>query len=452
MANQGQRLEQIAAEMAAALPASAALADGNSKVIPGGTTRGRFWWPFPIYMREGSGARITDVDGRSYLDCNLGFGPLILGHNHPVVVEALEQQLARGVDFGPPNESEAPLAELIVANVPGAEKMVFASSGTESTLGALRIARAATGRQKVAKFEGGWHGIQDFLFHSYSSFGGTPEHAETIPDTSGISKSVEESVVVLPYNDALAFDRIRAEASDLACVIVEPMQGGGGAINIDSQFLSELRALCTELGVLLIADEVITGFRVGPTGGCGHFGVEADLTTLGKVIGGGMSVGAICGPSRYMDLTIPTPTHKAASIGGTHTANPMSMAAGLAQMNVLLSDAGASYAGLNRLGDQFRADLTRMLADLDVNGFVTGMGSIWGIHFTSSEPHNLRDQAANNVTASRLLAAYLLLEGVLVSSPMHLAFLSTEHTAADVDFLLQAHRSALQRIKSEGWL
>jgi glutamate-1-semialdehyde 2,1-aminomutase len=445
-------LERVTKEVSEALPKSAAQIERARSVIPGGTTRGRFWWPIPVVVDRGDGARVTDIDGRTYIDCNLGFGPLILGHRHPVVTEALREQVERGVLFGPPNQAEADLAQLVVDNVPGAEQVVFTSSGTEATLGALRLARAATGRQKVAKFEGGWHGVHDFLFHSYASFEGPPAGAATIPDTAGIADAARDSVVVLPFNDPAAFERIRSEADNLACVIVEAVQGGGGAVPAERAFLAELRELCAQLGIVFVLDEVITGFRLGPAGAAGYYGLEPDLVTLGKVVGGGMNVGAVCGPSRYLDLTVAMSGRKPVSMGGTHSANPMTMSAGRAQLGVLLADPESAYGHLERLGKRMRGGLGEILDQVGVAGHVTGAGSIWGLHFMSGEPRNIRDQAQANAAASRLLAVYLLLEGVLVSAPMHLAFLSTAHTDEDVEMVLEAHRRALTRLKEEGWL
>jgi glutamate-1-semialdehyde 2,1-aminomutase len=445
-------IEQLTKEMSEVLPTSVARFEQARGVVPGGTTRARFWWPVPVFVDHAQGARVTDVDGRDYVDCNLGFGPLILGHHHPAVTRALHEQVDRGVIFGAPNTAEADLGQLVIDHVPGAEKVVFTSTGSEGTLGALRLSRAATGRSKVGKFEGGWHGGHDLLCHSFSSTGGPPAQALTIPDTAGIADDVRDTVVVLPYNDRAAFDRIRAEAADLACVIVETNQSSGGAIPADQEFLAELQELCRQHGIVFIVDEVITGFRVGATGGAGQYGLQPDLVTLGKVVGGGISVGAICGSERILNLAVGAPDRKPVSLGGTHSANPLAMTAGREQLKVLLERPDETYAELNRLGARVRDGLASLLNELAVVGQVTGTGSIWGLHFLDAMPASMREQATANATAGRLLATYLLLEGVLVSAPMHLAFLSTAHTDDDVDTILQAHRRALQRLKAEEWL
>lgn len=447
-------LESAAAEVRAKLPASAAHFHMAREVLPGGTSRARFWWPIPIYLEHGSGAYVTDIDGNRYIDCNLGFGSMILGHRHPAVESALARQLSRGVFFGAATTSELALAELLAEHVPGAERIIFNNSGSEATGAALRIARAATGREKIAKFEGGWHGITENLVHSYTSVGGGPEQPAVIPEMPGIPGAVSATTIVLPFNDRHAFDIIKREAADLACVIVEPVQGGAGAMPAHREFLHELRQLCTDLGVLLVMDEVITGFRVGPRSGSGYYGVTGDLVTLGKILGGGLPAGAVCGRADLIDVTLPVlaherPARRPVNVTGTFSGNPMTTVAGHAQLATLLGNQD-SYQRLATLGDQLREGLAALLADLGIAAHVTGIGSIWGLHFSASEPSSVRDKQRDNQTASRLLAAYLLAEGVLMSAPVHLSFVSTAHDSADIDAILAAHRRALARMKEEG--
>lgn len=445
-----ERVEQLKREVRELLPGSARRAESDGTLIPGATTRSRFWWPIPIYIDHGEGARVTDIDGRTYIDCNLAFGPLILGHKHPAVTAAIREQLDRGVLFGPANAWEADLARMIVDSIPGADKVAFAGSGMEATLGALRLARTATGRQRVAKFEGGFHGVQDYLHQSFASFGGPATAPETIPDSGGITDAIRDSVIALPFNDSAAFRQIEAHAHELACVIVEPVQGGGGAIPVKEQFLVELSDVCREHGVLLVLDEVITGFRLGATGGAGKYGVEPDLVTLGKVIGGGLGVGAVAGRGRYLDLMRRGEHGKAVGMGSTHAANPLSMAAGRAQLSVLLGHPEL-YERIDALGARMREGLAALLDELEMTAQVTGAGSLWGLHFAEQTPSSIRDLVDANRWAARSLPAYLLFEGVLVSAPYHLGFLSTVHTEADIDAVLDAHRRALSRMKEEGW-
>jgi glutamate-1-semialdehyde 2,1-aminomutase len=447
-------LERAEIEIRNALPASAAHYEKSIATIPGGTSRARFWWPVPIYMSHGKGAYVTDIDGVRYIDCNVGFGTMMLGHAHPAVEQALRDQLPHGVFFGAATEGEEALARLLCEHVPGAERVLFVNSGTEATLAALRIARAATGRDKVAKFEGGWHGVQEYLIHSYAHIAGDVGRPDSVPEMPGIPQAVTDSVVTLPFNDRRAFDILRERRDELACVAIEPVQGGAGAMPVDADFLHELRAVCDETEILLLIDEVITGFRFHRGSGSGYYGVTGDLITLGKAIGGGLPAGAVCGREDLISVSLPvspgdTSGRRPVSVTGTFAANPLTTAAGLAQLETLLSEP-STYPRLAALGDRMRDGLTAILEDLQVQAYVTGIGSMWGTHFSSSAPESVRDKLADNHVASCLLAAYLLLEGVLMSAPVHLSFLCTEHTEADVDAVIDAHRAALGRMRREG--
>jgi glutamate-1-semialdehyde 2,1-aminomutase len=430
-------------------------------LVPHGATRNRFWWPIPLYVDRAQGAYAYDLDGHEYIDCLLGFGPMILGHGHPEVRAAIDRQLDRGTQYGAPPPEELGLARQIVESVPGAAWAVFLTSGTEATLSALRIARAATGRTKVAKFEGGWHGWHDFLLQSFYATHGPVEHPRTVPDSLGIPGAIADHVVTLPFNHDAAFDRIREEADDLACVIVEGLQGSAGALVGREDFMTRLRALCTELGILLILDEVITGFRLGAGGAAARYGIEPDLTTLGKAIGGGMPVAAVAGAPALFDLmhagaagggsheSTGASGAKEVVLGGTFSANPLGMAAGHAQLEVLLRD-GSGYETLDRLGERMRSGLRGVIADLGIDAHVTGEGSIWGTNFTAAEPDSRRAQLDANKAVANVASSYLLTEGVLVSAPLHLGFLSTAHTEQDVDRVVEAHRRAFSAMLSEG--
>lgn len=439
-------------ELRAALPESAdrsARARGRPSLL---TTRERFW-PIPIYVERGDGAYLEDVDGRRYVDCNMGHGPLILGHCHPAVVSAIVEQLRRGNHYGPPSVHETALAELIVENVPGAERVAFTNSGSEADMAAVRIARAATGRQKVAKCEGGLHGSYDPLRHSVLSFAGSSRHPVPSPDYGGIPPEISDSVVVFSFDEDLAVEAIRAEGDQLACVIVEPLQGSAGALPASSGFLEGVRKACDEVGAVLILDEVITGFRLGRSSGAGAFGVTADLTVLGKAIGGGLPVGAVCGRADLIDRTASPPGrqgNEAVFVGGTFSGNPLTAVAGHAQLSHLL-EGDRDYRQLDTLGDKMRQGLVALLASLGIAAHVTGAGSIWGgPYFVDEPPTDIRTVATGDQLAARLLSIYLLLAGVLVTSPSHLNFVSTAHTEADVETVVEAHRFALERLQAEG--
>lgn len=423
-----------------------------SRSIPGGTFRIRFFWPHPIFIDRADGAYLYDLDGHQLIDCNLGFGPLVLGHNHPVVVKAVQEQLAQGAMF--PNTREVDLAELMVANVPNSAWSVFFNSGTEATLAAMRVARAATGRTKIGKFEGGWHGWHDFALWNTQGTDGPPALARPVPMSAGLPAALADMTVALPYNDPAAFERIRREAADLAAVIVEPVQGAAGVIPARSDFLHELTELCRQYGILVIADEVITGFRLGPGGGCAYYGITPDLVTLGKIIGGGLPIGGMTGSEAMREVMVNgTPDGRRLVMGGTFSANPMTMAAGAAQVGLLV-EGPERYEHLNALGEQMRKGLTEVAAEYGNPLTITGIGGMWGTHYgVTGEPHSVRDVGSrDDQTKWKVLHHYLSQEGVVVSAPEHLSFLSCAHTSDDVDNVIDAHRRALSRMAKEGLL
>jgi glutamate-1-semialdehyde 2,1-aminomutase len=423
----------------------------TKRIVPRGNSRGRFWWPFPMYMLRGEGAYMFDIDGHEYIDCNIGFGTLILGHAHPEIQAAVRHQAPKGLMYGSPAVEEQRLAERIVSNVPGADWVLFVGSGTDATLTALRIARAARGRDKIAKFEGGWHGWHDYAMQSFYRAEGNVEKPTSVPDSDGIPPSLSDLVVTLPYNHSASFTRIREEADSLACVIVEAVQGGAGSLPADRDFLQTLRQTCAETGVLFVLDEVITGFRFGPAGAAGLYGLTADLTTLGKVIGGGMPAGAVCGSAELADLVHGRlPGRLPIVAGGTHSANPMTMVAGDAQLDVLLRD-DTRYEHLNLLGERMREGLRTVIEECNVQAQITGVGSMFGLLFVPAVPKSRRDLVGINEEAALALPSYLLREGVLMIAPIHNSFVSVAHTKDDVDVVIEAHAKALNSMRADGF-
>ena len=439
---------RVEAEVRALLPMSAQ--EAASSPVPGGFTRARFFWPVPIYIERGEGPFVWDVDGRRYIDCLLGFGTMVLGHRPPAVIEAAERQLAQGTHFGTATVHERALAEVIVGNVRGAESLVFFNSGTEATLAALRVARAATGKAKIAKFEGGWHGWHDHLLHSFSHHAGPVQRPEAVPDSLGIPTAMQDIVLSLPFNHTAALDLIREHAEELACVIFEGVQGSAGGLVADREWSQQLQLVCEEANVLLICDEVITGFRLGADGVAGKLGVEADLTTLGKVIGGGFPAGALAGRAKLLDLIQPNASGEQVLLAGTFSANPVTMVAGKAQIDVLLSGSRA-FERLDALGERMRSGLVEALRDARVRGSVAGTGSMWGLHLGAEvPPRSVREQSADHAVLGRVLAGHLLAEGVLMAAPVHLGFVSTSHTEQMVDEVINAHRRAFAKMKAGG--
>ncbi|HEV7943393.1 MAG TPA: aminotransferase class III-fold pyridoxal phosphate-dependent enzyme [Solirubrobacteraceae bacterium] len=433
------------------MPESAAAA--ASSPVPGGFTRARFFWPMPVCIDRGDGPFVWDLDGHRHIDCLLGFGTMILGHRHPAVISAVQRQLARGTHFGATTNPERELAETILANVPGGERIVFLNSGTEATLAAVRVARAATGRVKIAKFEGGWHGWHDYLLHSFMRHAGPERQPEAVPESLGIPTAMGEVIVSLPFNHPAAFDLIRQHANDLAGVIFEGVQGSAGGLAADAEWLMQLQQTCRQAGVIFICDEVITGFRLGPGGIAGKLGLEPDLTTLGKAIGGGFPVGALAGRTDLLDLIEPNAGGDRVLLAGTFSANPVTMVAGKAQLDALLDDPVA-FELLDALGERMRCGLTEAMSDAGVAGAVAGVGSLWGLHLGVEGPlRSVRSPAPNgDPTGDRLLAGYLLGEGVLMAAPVHLGFLSTCHTEHLVDEVIDAHGRALAKMKADGIL
>jgi glutamate-1-semialdehyde 2,1-aminomutase len=446
-------LAKAAAEIREAVPSSAELFDAASEVVPDGFSRARFFWPIPMYVERAEGPYVYDIDDQKYIDCMLGFGVLLVGHCHPKIIGALHRQLDLGTHYGAAVRDESDLAGMITEHVPGAEQVVFVNSGTEATLAAVRLARAATGRDKVAKFEGGWHGWNDFLMYStITKTGGDVRTPLTVPNSLGLTQGVQQDIVVLPFNHEAAFDRIRDQADNLACVIVEAVQGSAGCLVGDPAFLTELEQVCREAGVLFVLDEVITGFRLGASGAAGRYGLTPDLTTLGKAIGGGLPVGAVCGRRDLLTLTAPNEQGDHAILAGTFSGNPMTLTAGRAQLELMLDDPDA-YAHLDRLGARMRAGLTAALGEAGVRGHVTGIGSLWGLHLlTETVPTNVRESAGFAETGGMALTGYLLRERVLMEAPVHLGFVCTKHTDELVDDVIEAHVRALHRMKSDGVL
>ncbi len=451
-------IAKAGAEIKALVPKSERLLENAQAVVPGGFTRARFFWPIPLYIDRGEGPYLWDVDGRRYIDCILGFGAMVLGHRPPAVIAAVQHQLEKGSHFGTAVETESELAKVITANIPGAEQVFFVNSGTEATLAALRIARSATGRTKIAKFEGGWHGWHDHLLHSFSRYAGSEQEPSTVPGSLGIPSAVQDNVVTLPFNHPATFDLIRKHADDLACVIFEGVQGSVGCPVADTDWAQQLQRTCREAGVLLVCDEVITGFRLGRRGAADKLGIEADLTTLGKIIGGGFPVGAVAGSAELLQLTQPDASRDHVLLAGTFSSNPVTMVAGKAQLDTLLGDQG-SFELLDALGDRMRSGLAEILRETRAPGSVAGTGSLWGVHLggigggEAGAPRNVRESRAFGEGADdsgTVLTGYMLREGVLMEAPGHLCFLSTSHTEHLVDEVLAAYRRAFVKMVEDG--
>jgi glutamate-1-semialdehyde 2,1-aminomutase len=370
---------------AASTPASARLYREAREHIAGGLSRSTIHLrPHPLYVSRGEGARVWDVDGVERLDCIGNYTALIHGHRHPAIMAAIEGQLARGTAFAAGTEEEVALAKELRERLPSVDLLHFASSGTEATMYAMRLARAHTGRPAIARFEGCYHGSHDAAEVSVAPDldGAGPDDAPLpVAESAGLGSAAVADAVVLPFNDAGAAAAVlRRNRDRVAGVIVDPMMSATGLVPARPEFLHELRRVTEELGMVLIFDEVIS-FRVGRGGLQGRYGVRPDLTTLGKIIGGGLPVAAFGGRRDIMELLDPE-HERPLPHGGTYNGHALGMAAGLAAMRELTPDA---FDRLERRGEWLRNQLAELFADHRVPGQATGLGSLFNVHFTDSE-------------------------------------------------------------------
>src|SRR5215510_6066114 len=428
-------------------PKSQALQREAEQYLPGGSSRGTaYFGPYPFFAEGGEGHYVYDADGNRYVDFMLNATSLILGHAHPELVEGIAAQAAKGTAFSTPTVSQVRLAALLCDRIPSLDTIRFTNSGTEGTLMAIRAARAFTGRPKIAKFEGGYHGAHEYVAVSVQTPAAklAPAGPTAIPEYPGQPPSVARDVVVLPYNDLAASERLlRAHAGELACLIMEPVMSSFGYVPGELEFLRGIRTLTEELGIVLIFDEV-QSLRVAPGGAQELLGVIPDLTCLGKIIGGGMPVGAFGGRRDIMAQYDPT-APGGARIGhaGTFNANPMTLVAGEA---VMLALTPAVYRQMNELGQSLRTRLAEGLADTGVPTQVTGVGSLFGLHFTDRPIRNWRDVVSGDAEMTRAVYTGLLNEGILLQTKCA-GSLGAMSTAKEVATLVDAVRAVVLRVK-----
>ncbi|HKC19600.1 MAG TPA: aspartate aminotransferase family protein [Candidatus Dormibacteraeota bacterium] len=418
-------------------PGSRALHERAVKAMPGGTTRTTTYFdPYPVYIDRGQGCRVWDVDGTERIDMLGNYSAMILGHAHPKIVEAISRQATRGTGFAAANPVEVQLATLLCERVPSLDAVRFCNSGTEATMFAMRLARAFTGRSKIARMEGGYHGTHDYAevsTHPAIAEAGPADAPSARPDSIGTPEWVLEQTVVLPFNNPDAAEAlIRRHASELAAVILEPVIGAGGVIAATPEFLHRLRALTGELGILLIFDEVIS-LRVAPGGAQQLYGVTPDLTTMGKIIGGGLPVAAFGGRADVMEILDPRRTVSLAQ-GGTYNGNPLGMAAGVAAMTELTPDV---YDDLNRKGERVADLLREVFASHDVPVQVNSVGSLFALHFHDQPVVDYRGVAASDKKRMRDFFLALVNHGVLVA-PRGMGALSTPMGEGDIDEFIDA--------------
>jgi glutamate-1-semialdehyde 2,1-aminomutase len=395
----------------------------------------------PLFIRKAEAARMWDADGKGYIDYMGSWGPLILGHAHPSVLEAIAQAAARGTSFGAPCAAEVELADRVVRLVPSMQKVRFVSSGTEATMSALRLARGFTGRNKILKFEGCYHGHADALLVAAGSGVATLG----IPGSPGVPPGTVADTITAPFNDVGAVERvIEKHGADLAAIIVEPVAGNMGCVAPREGYLQALRDLATKSGALLIFDEVMTGFRLSSGGAQVLFGIRPDLTCLGKIIGGGLPVGAYGGRADVMDHIAPSgPVYQAGTLSG----NPLAMAAGAVTLD-LLQRAG-TYKRLELLTARLHAGLLGATDEADVKVTINRVGSMITLFFT---PGPVFDYASAKTSDTALFARFfhgLLARGIYFPpAQFEAAFVSLAHTESDIDATVRAAGEIFRELRA----
>ena len=394
----------------------------------------------PIFIARGKGSRVYDIDGNEYIDYLCSWGPLILGHAHPDVVRAVQRTVERGSSFGAPTTLETELASLVIRAFPTIERIRFVNSGTEATMSAIRLARGYTGRDLIIKFEGCYHGHSDGLLVKAGS-GATTFGT---PSSPGIPRSYTRCTLLLPFNDIDAVRRVcRSKGKQIACVIVEPIAGNMGVVPPKDGFLEGLREITRKYGIVLIFDEIITGFRVALGGAQELYGIEPDMTTLGKIIGGGLPVGAYGGRAEIMDCVSPVGSVYQA---GTLSGNPIAMAAGIATLKKLMQK--GVYDRLERKSRRLAEGLEKAARDAGVDTFHTRVGSMLCTFFQKGEVYDYATACRSDTARYAAYFHGMLRRGIYFApSQFETAFVSLAHTNDDIDATIDAAREVFGSLK-----
>lgn len=433
---------------------SAALYDEARLLIPGGASsilRWASYEPYPLYMEKGRGSKIVDVDGNSYLDYLLGYGALINGHSHPKMVEALKDQAEKGSLFGTPVELEVKLARKFKQMIPTSDMVIFGSNGTDATSNAIRIARAATGKDVVLKFEGHYHGQHDYAMISVEvppSVGGLEEYPRPLPYSAGIPSLVIDTVIVSPWNNLRAFERImKRHRNEVAAIIMEPIMANSGVVPpLSADYLKSVKEIASQNDALLIFDEVITGFRVAPGGAQQMYGVVPDLSTWGKALGGGVPISAVSGRKEYMDLIGPGK----ASFGGTYYANSLTLAGALANLEVLSANDNLSFSILKAHTSKLMTELSKSAEKAGQDVCIQGAPGIFSLSFTKQKKIiNYRESLLIDWNKYRLLSQILMNSGVFLHPDNYeRVSVSTAHTDEDIETTIGAFDDSFKRLRN----
>ncbi|UTB31718.1 MAG: glutamate-1-semialdehyde 2,1-aminomutase [Methanobacterium sp. ERen5] len=414
------------------------LFEESKKFLPGGVDSPvRAIKPYPFFAEKAEGSKLTDVDGNSYIDYCLAYGPMVLGHSNPQVVSEVEKQLIKGSAYGVPTEKEIKLAKMVVNRVPCADMVRFVNSGTEATMSAIRLARAAKSKNKIIKFEGAYHGAHDYVLVKSGS------GAAGLPDSPGVPEETTRNTLLIPFNSEEAvIEIIKKNKDSIAAIIIEPIMGNVGLIPPKDGFLEFLRKITLENDITLIFDEVITGFRIAQGGAQEYFKVTPDLVTFGKILGGGFPIGAIAGKKEYMEMIAPSGSVYQA---GTFNGNPISITAGLATLKQLDQQ---FYSDMNSKGNNFREGIRNILEDNNLNYQVAGLSSMFQIYLTDKTVWNYDDAKTADTDKFETYFKTLLKGGVFVPpSQFECCFISKMHDFEDIDKTLSIIDTAMKQIK-----
>lgn len=393
----------------------------------------------PLFISKAKGPYIWDADGNKYIDYVCSWGALIHGHIPSQVIEAVEKVVQKGISFGATHENEIELAELIISHMPSIEKIRFVNSGTEAVMTAVRLARAATKRNKIIKFSGCYHGHADVVLAN----GGSGITTLGLPKCPGVTKGTTCDTITLPFNDATAFELSFSKyPREIAAVIVEPVVGNCGVISPREDFLKRLREITKKYNSLLILDEVITGFRLSLGGAQGIYKIDPDITTLGKIIGGGMPIGAVGGKKQIMDLLAPIgPVYQAGTLSG----NPVSVACGIATLKLLTKE---TYEYLEKISSQLEAGMEKIISDTGNQFQINRSGSMISIFFTPNKVYDYASATKSNIKKFAAFFKLMLNSGIYFAcSQFEANFLSTSHKEEDIKNTLDAFRVALEKLQ-----
>ncbi len=397
----------------------------------------------PVFVKKAKGTTITDIDGNQYIDCLASWGPMLFGHAHEQILTAISEAAAKGTSFGAPSEYETVMAELIIKMVPSVEMVRMVSSGTEATMSAIRLARGYTGREAFIKFAGNYHGHGD----SFLIKAGSGAMTLGIPNSPGITVGTAKDTLMAEYNNLASVEKLfKEKGNEIAAVILEPVAGNMGVVVPTKEFLQGLRDLTTQYGALLIFDEVITGFRLAKGGAQEYFGITPDLTTLGKIIGGGLPVGAYGGRKEIMEMMAPVgPVYQAGTLSG----NPLAMAAGITMLK-LVEETKDLYSELERKSARLEQGIRKNLEATGVPGVINRVGSMMTLFFTSAKQVTNLEEAMTADTSKYAHYFKLALESgiYLAPSQFECLFVSYAHTDEEIETMIAANLQALKQMKN----